>query len=450
CPDCKDKSDPVCGSDNVTYASECQLRRAACLNDTWITTQRKGDCACSCPSSCGDESLPQPICGSNNKTYANECELRMDSCKNNNCVVHLGPRCANVPSGKISCTCPECSKREDPVCGSDSKTYPNECRMRQEACWNNKWIIVAQQEECGQIYCVCPECDNTESPVCTNDGKKFPNECQMRQDACFNKQWTTPISCAQDDQPTCVCVEPCPKTLKPVYGTDNKNYDNECLLKLAACKSNTRILIAGFGRYSKQIPVCACPENCSSTVDPVCGTDNNTYDNECLMRQQACVANATVAVRRKGHCAKDGKATCECSEDCPKTLKPVCGSDNNDYDNECLMQARACSTPPHSTCKAVGDKAECVCSKVCPRSLDLVCGTDNITYNNECFLKRQGCETNRTITPMCVCPKDCPASLDLVCGSDNITYSNECLMKYQACRTNSALKVKRKGDCGRI
>ena len=49
-------------------------------------------------------------------------------------------------------------------------------------------------------------------------------------------------------------------------------------------------------------PVCACPEVCPKEVDLLCGSDCVTYSNECLMRQAACRSNSMITVRRKGHC----------------------------------------------------------------------------------------------------------------------------------------------------
>ena len=56
--------------------------------------------------------------------------------------------------------------------------------------------------------------------------------------------------------------------------------------------------------------VCVCVETCPSTVEPVCASDNNTYNNECLMKREACRINAMITVHRKGHCGMDNFNLC--------------------------------------------------------------------------------------------------------------------------------------------
>ena len=41
----------------------------------------------------------------------------------------------------------------------------------------------------------------------------------------------------------CKCVQECPKMMKEVCGSDNVTYDNEFLLKKAACENHTEIEI---------------------------------------------------------------------------------------------------------------------------------------------------------------------------------------------------------------
>ena len=45
----------------------------------------------------------------------------------------------------------------------------------------------------------------------------------------------------------CECIQECPKAMKEVCGSDNVTYDNECLLKKAACEKNTEIKIKEKG-----------------------------------------------------------------------------------------------------------------------------------------------------------------------------------------------------------
>ena len=42
--------------------------------------------------------------------------------------------------------------------------------------------------------------------------------------------------------------------------------------------------------------------DCAKENDPVCGTDGNTYLNECVMQAESCEKNTSVGVRHPGPC----------------------------------------------------------------------------------------------------------------------------------------------------
>ena len=46
-----------------------------------------------------------------------------------------------------------------------------------------------------------------------------------------------------------------------------------------------------------------CPEICEEIYAPVCGTDGNTYDNECELQVEACSShNDDLKVKHDGEC----------------------------------------------------------------------------------------------------------------------------------------------------
>lgn len=91
----------ICGSDNKLYRSECQMRKENCGKHMFLvpikrclaTFTFKG-CARMCPQEF------EPVCGSDNKTYSNECFLSIENCRSRNAVhmQHYGP----------------CGRREEP------------------------------------------------------------------------------------------------------------------------------------------------------------------------------------------------------------------------------------------------------------------------------------------------------------------------------------------------
>ncbi|NXG56010.1 IOV7 protein, partial [Hemiprocne comata] len=235
----------------------------------------------------------------------------------------------------------------------------------------------------------------------------------------------------------------------------------------------------------------ACPRNFS----PVCGTDGNTYSNECGI----CFHNS--GHRTNVEKAHDGKCepkptVMDCSRyqrrevdghvlvECQRILKPVCGSDSHTYENECGICAY---NAEHNTnvskihdgeCKHEFGSADCSQypsaptkdGKVlvaCPRIRSPLCGTDGITYGNECEICAHNGEhgTHVSIKHTGECrPIDCskypsrtfkggkaqircPRMLLPVCGTDGFTYDNECGICAHNLALGTHVKKSHEGRC---
>ena len=63
---------------------------------------------------------------------------------------------------------------------------------------------------------------------------------------------------------------------------------------MSHCLKNFKFVFSGCGRV------------CPSDYDPVCGTDNKTYSNQCFMEMENCRARSLGGVRRKyyGKCGE--------------------------------------------------------------------------------------------------------------------------------------------------
>ncbi|OWA52817.1 hypothetical protein BV898_17260 [Hypsibius exemplaris] len=164
-----------------------------------------------------------------------------------------------------------------------------------------------------------------------------------------------------------------------------------------------------------ELPACQCQ---SDNSQPVCGTNDESYDNFCLLR---CASRSIPSLGGKcrGRCPcpdapKDLKKICDvpdglCPPNIPKGQR--CGTDNVTYADTCkficaqqtidglgIKCAGACPCP----------KAESSCSR-CPEEYRPICGTDNITYGNYCIfacarLTRPGLSPD--------CRHECPCTVD--------------------------------------
>ena len=295
-------------------------------------------------------------------------------------------------------------------------------------------------------------------------------------------------ACGAADQ-TGTCRENpnfCTEQFDPVCGCDGQTYGNACAANAAGVSVASEGECApasgadcggllgascGDGEFCNFAPDAQCgaadqtgtceptPEVCTFIFAPVCGCDDQTYDN-------ACAANvAGVSVASEGECAPptgggtvcgglqggscaegefcnfpleaicgaaDGTGICEAIPTaCTREFNPVCGCDDRTYSNACEAHAAGvaivsegeCAPPTGGTLCGGLQGGSCAEGEFCNFPLEAICGAADGTGI---------CEAT---------PEACLEIFAPVCGCDDTTYGN-------ACEANRAgVSVASEGEC---
>ncbi|KAH9416857.1 hypothetical protein DERP_011972 [Dermatophagoides pteronyssinus] len=462
----------VCGTDGHDYPNLCELNRHACEFSKEIHVRYNGSCdpcygvkcpasqicqvddnrnpICKCNCACGNEF--EPVCGSDGKTYINECTLRVEACRSskslrilhqkscseNNACKSL--KCSQYQDCEINrygiaqCQCPtSCTKILKPVCGTDGKTYDSDCDLKRQACLNHRNISIRYMGTCdldnfchrnhgickygsicglsptGNYSCICPQCNEEYSPVCGSNMITYKNRCKFRQDMCEKQLNNITFSDG------------------PCFGCENIN----CLY-YSKCETDDQ------GGH------CVCPTNCQKKYDPVCGSDLITYTNECEFRASACKKRENILIIKHGPCnscqnihcefgARCENGVCVCPKKCPTYIDPVCGSNNITYENQCQLMISACSS-----LKKINIQYKGPCEGKLPllkitESMNTRCQYNTCKYGGICMIDHHQQQSTENT---CFCNFNCSiftANSEKICGNDGRIYENECIFREEIC-----------------
>ncbi|CAG4983451.1 unnamed protein product [Colias eurytheme] len=477
---CSEDSKPVCGSDKTTYSNECFLKCASDKKkneEAPITMEYEGECKKE-EDPCVCTKIYLPVCGSDNTTYNNECLLKCasnENVKNGKSDITLAYQGQCKEKEEDSCVCPFIYQR---VCGSDKTTYNNKCLLK---CVSNKNIkngkppitidydgpCKEENKDNDQDSCICSFINQ---PVCGSDKVTYNNECLLK---CANdvniKNEQPPITTAyegqckekEENQDSCIC----PFIYQPLCGSDMVTYSNECLLK---CASNINIkngkspISMSYEGKCNSIDAdpakqknesCVCP----MIYEPVCGTNQKTYTNECFLRcdsyNNTKFDKLPIFVDYEGKCKE--QRPCACA----KVYQPVCGIDGVTYGNECELNCKNFELEQYGRRPVtIVNKGRCPESCICVNIYEPICGTDGNTYPNKCELscknkKMENKDSYIKIAYPGICNKACNCTSEKgeVCGSDGQTYGNVCELNCESEKLEevglSPITMYKKGAC---
>uniref|UniRef100_A0A4W3K2I2 Transmembrane protein with EGF like and two follistatin like domains 1 n=1 Tax=Callorhinchus milii TaxID=7868 RepID=A0A4W3K2I2_CALMI len=196
------------------------------------------------------------------------------------------------------------------------------------------WIFLHFDETCNLLQIMLPCLIYIE--ICFAEFNERENDFKMCDETtCRYAGVCTEVG----DDLTCSCQFQCHTNYIPVCGSNGDAYQNECFLRLAACK------------YQKEITV---------ITDGPCYTENGSGSGEGEYEGSGTERRPKHAKCGKckygAECDEDAEDVwCVCNIDCIRfNYNPVCASNGKSYDSPCLVKEASCQRQERIEVKHLG------------------------------------------------------------------------------------------------